>query len=281
MLIDSHCHVIAADTTRYPHQPLFGKQSDWSAGHSLDHPEMVKANVDTGIDKAILVQASSVYGFDNSYVADSVTAHPDRFIGVFSIDVVARDAVEKMKYWMGRGLVGMRIFTSGSTHAEQETFFADEAACPAWTFASDQGLPVCMQMRVQGLPLLETVLKRFRRARVIIDHFARADAADGPPFAAAAPLWALAKYPNVTVKVTHRPIEQAMKGKATPQAFLGKAVQEFGASRMIWGSNFPAAPQPLSELIAMGRNALSFLPQQDQDWIFFKTAQTLYPALAK
>jgi hypothetical protein len=29
----------------------------------------------------------------------------------------------------------------------------------------------------------------------------------------------------------------------------------------------------------MARNALSFLPQQDQDWIFFKTAQTFYPAL--
>jgi predicted TIM-barrel fold metal-dependent hydrolase len=281
MIIDSHCHVIASDTARYPHAPLFGKQSEWSAGHSLDYPDMVKANVEAGIDKAILVQASSVYGFDNSYVADSVAAHPDRFIGVFSVDVVASDAVEKMKHWMGKGCFGMRIFTSGSTHAAQETFFANAAADPAWTFASDQGLSVCMQMRVQGLPLLKTVLKRFPRARVIIDHFARAEAADGPPFAAAAPLWALSKYPNVTLKITHRPIEQAMKGKATPEAFLGKAVQEFGAQRLIWGSNFPAAPQPLPELIAMARNALSFLPQQDQDWIFFKTAQTLYPALAK
>ena len=58
-------------------------------------------------------------------------------------------------------------------------------------------------------------------------------------------------------------------------------VQEFGANRIIWGSNFPAASQRLPELITMARNALSFLPQQDQDWIFFKTAQTLYPALAK
>ena len=281
MIIDSHCHVIATDTKRYPLKPLFGRQSDWSAEHPLDYPDMVKANVEAGVDKAILVQASSAYAFDNSYVADSVAAHPERFTGVFSVDVVASDAVEKMKYWMGKGLTGMRIFTSGSTHAEQETFFADQAADPAWTFASDQGLSVCMQMRMKGLPLLETVLKRFPRARVIIDHFARAEAADGPPFAAAAALWALSKYPNVTLKLTHRPLEQAVKGKSTPEAFLGKAVREFGANRMIWGSNFPAAPQPLPELIAMARNALSFLPQQDQDWIFFKTARALYPALAK
>jgi predicted TIM-barrel fold metal-dependent hydrolase len=72
-----------------------------------------------------------------------------------------------------------------------------------------------------------------------------------------------------------------VKGKATPETFFGKVVKEFGANRIIWGSNFPAAPQELPELIALARNTLSFLPQQDQDWIFFKTAQALYPALAK
>jgi L-fuconolactonase len=281
MLIDTHCHVIATDTARYPLKPVFGKQSAWSAEHPLDYPDMVKADIAAGVDKAVLVQASSAYAFDNSYTADSVAAHPERFTGVFSVDVVAPDAVERMKHWMGRGLTGMRIFTSGSTHAEQETFFAEEAAFPAWRYASDQGLSVCMQMRVVGLPLLETVLKRFPDVRVILDHFARAEADDGPPYAKAAPLFALAKYPNAYLKLTHRPLEQAVKGKATPESFLGKAVAEFGASRMLWGSNFPAAPQDLPELVAMARNALSFLPQQDQDWIFFRTAQALYPALAK
>lgn len=279
MLIDSHCHVIASDTKRYPVKPLFGKQSEWSAEHPLDYPDMVKAVNEAGVDRSILVQASSVYGFDNSYTADSVAAHPESFIGVFSIDVIAPDAVQKMKYWIAKGCVGMRIFTSGSTHAEQETFFAEEAAFPAWQYANDNAIPVCMQMRVKGLPLLETVLKRFPKAPVIIDHFARADAADGPPFAAAAPLFALAKYPNVYLKVTHRPIEQSMLGKSTPEKFFRHAVHQFGVERMLWGSNFPAAKPPLPELIAMARGVLAFLPQSDQDWIFFKTAQKLYPAL--
>jgi predicted TIM-barrel fold metal-dependent hydrolase len=243
---------------------------------------MVKADAEAGVAKAVLVQASSAYGSDNSYVADSVAAHPERFTGVFSIDVVAPDAVEKMKHWMGKGLTGMRIFTSGSTHAEQETFFAEEAAMPVWQYASDTGLSVCMQMRVVGLPLLEEkIVQRFPKARIVLDHFARAEAADGAPFSAAAPLWALSKYPNVYLKLTHRPIEQSVKGKSTPEAFLGKAIKEFGASRVCWGSNFPAAEPPLPELIAMARKALAFLPQGDQDWIFYKTAQSLYPALAK
>jgi L-fuconolactonase len=281
MIIDTHTHVIATDTKKYPLAPLFGKQSTWSAEHPLDYPDLVKANIAAGVDKAVLVQASSAYAFDNSYTADALAAHPERYTGVFSVDVVAADAPAKMKHWIDRGFTGMRIFTSGSTHAAQETFFADEAAFPAWQYASDQGLPVCMQMRVAGLPLLETVLKRFPKARVILDHFARAEAADGPPFAAAAPLWALSKYPNLYLKLTHRPIEQSLKGKATPETFLGKAVSEFGAGRICWGSNFPAADPPLPELIEMARKALSFLPQPDQDQIFYKTALALYPVLAK
>jgi predicted TIM-barrel fold metal-dependent hydrolase len=281
MLIDTHCHVIATDTARYPLAPIYGKQSQWSAEHPLDYPDMLKADIEAGVDKAVLVQASSAYAFDNSYVAAALAAHPERFAGVFSIDVVAPDAVAKMKHWLSRGFAGMRIFTSGSTHAAQETFFADAAAFPAWRFASDQGLPVCMQMRVAGLPLLETVLTRFPRVPVILDHFARAEAADGPPFAAAAPLFALAKYRNVYLKLTHRPIEQSAKGKSMPGAFLGKAVAEFGAERIAWGSNFPAADPPLPELIAMARKALSFLPERDQDQIFCRTALALYPSLAR
>ena len=68
-----------------------------------------------GIAKSALVQASTCYGHDNSYVADTVAAHPDRFTGVFSVDVLAPDAPEKIRYWVGRKLTGMRLFTAGST----------------------------------------------------------------------------------------------------------------------------------------------------------------------
>ncbi len=244
---------------------------------------MVKADIAAGVDKSVLVQASSAYAFDNSYVADSVAAHPERFTGVFSIDVVAPDAVAEDEALDGQGphrhahlhlrldprragdVLRRRGGVSGlairqrpgpvGLHAD-----AGRRACRCWKPSSSAS----------------------RRCAIILDHFARAEAADGPPFASAAPLWALAKYPNVYLKLTHRPIEQSVKGKSTPQAFLGKAVGEFGADRICWGSNFPAAKPPLPELIAMARKALSIsCRQQDQDQIFYKTALTLYPALAK
>jgi L-fuconolactonase len=278
-LIDIHPHVISTDTERYPLAPIGGHQSDWSQERPVSYEQMIQAMDQAGVTKSAVVQASSAYAFDNSYVAAAVAAYPKRFTGVFSVDVLAPDAVEKMKYWMGKGLTGLRLYTAGSTMPEQSTWFTDPKTFPAWTFAGEAGIPVCMQMRAKGFPQLKPMLERFPKVRFIIDHLARTEMADGPPYAAAAPLFELARYPNVYLKVTHRNFEEARNGKASAETFFPQLVKEFGANRIAWGSNFPAAKQKLPELVALGRDSLAFLPQADRDWIFEKTALTLYPAL--
>jgi predicted TIM-barrel fold metal-dependent hydrolase len=278
-LIDIHPHVISTDTERYPLAPIGGHQSDWSQERPVSYERMIEAMDEAGVGKSAVVQASSAYAYDNSYVAAAVAANPKRFTGVFSVDVLAPDAVDKMKYWIAKGLTGMRLYTAGSTMPEQSTWFTDPKTFPAWTFAGEAGIPVCMQMRAKGFPHLKPMLERFPKVRFIIDHLARTEMADGPPYAAAAPLFELARYPNVYLKVTHRSFEEARNGKASAETFFPQLVQAFGANRIAWGSNFPAAKQKLPELVALGRESLACLTQADRDWIFSKTALTLYPAL--
>ena len=278
-LIDIHPHVVSTDTTRFPLSPIGERQSDWSRERPVSCEAMIQAMDAAGVAKAAIVQASSVYAFDNSYVAAAVAAFPQRFTGVFSVDVRAPDAVDRMKHWIGQGLTGMRLYTAGTSLPEQTVWFADPKTFPAWTFAGEAGLPVCMQMRAKGFPQLTPMLERFANVRFIIDHLARTGMADGPPYAAAAPLFRLARYPNVYLKVTHRNFEEARNGRAAPETFFAKLVAEFGANRIAWGSNFPAATQSLPELVALARGSLGFLSAQDRDWIFEKTALTLYPAL--
>jgi len=115
MIVDIHPHVISTDNVRYPNSPLGGHKSDWSRERPVGVDQMVVAMDEAGIAKAALVQASTCYGHDNSYVADAVAAYPERFTGVFSVDVLAPDAPEKIRYWVGRKLTGLRLFTAGST----------------------------------------------------------------------------------------------------------------------------------------------------------------------
>src|SRR6202023_774605 len=99
-MIDIHPHIIASDTKRYPLAPLGGHQSDWSRTRPVSTEQMIAAMDKAGVDKSAIVQASTCYGHDNSYVADAVAAHPERFTGVFSADVLAPDATIKMSHWM-------------------------------------------------------------------------------------------------------------------------------------------------------------------------------------
>jgi L-fuconolactonase len=279
VIIDIHPHVIATDTTRYPLAPLGGTQSTWSRDRPTSFETMVKEMDAAGVARSAIVQASTAYGHDNSYVAEAIAAYPKRFTGVFSVDVLAPDAVDKMKHWISRGFSGMRLFTTGSTMPGQATWFADPSTFPAWEYAGEAGIPVCMQMTPQGFPQLRGLMDRFPKVRIILDHLARPQLVDGPPFVADQPFFDLAKYGQVFLKVTPVNVEPKDWGKATPAAFFGAVVEAFGASRIAWGSNYPSSEGSLSELLGLATSALKGLPVSDQEWIFAKTAQTLYPAL--
>jgi L-fuconolactonase len=277
--IDIHPHIIADDPKRYPLAPLGGHQSDWSQARPVTTEQMIAAMDEAGVDKSALVQASTCYGHDNSYVADAVAKYPGRFTGVFSVDVLSADAPEKMRHWRNKNLTGMRLFTIGSTMQTQADWIDDPRVYPAWKTAGELGIPVCMQMSKDAFPQLVSLMNRFPHVKVILDHLARPVLEDGPPYAAAASLFELARFPTLHLKVTPRTFTECRNGKATPETFFPKLVGEFGASRIAWGSNYPASEGPLKNLLAVARASVACLPQSDQDWIFAKTAQSLYPAL--
>lgn len=279
-IVDIHPHIISSDTKRYPLGPIGGEQSGWSKSRPVSVEKLLADMDRAGVDKAAIVHASTVYGFDNSYVADAVAAHPDRFTGVFSVDVLAPDAPQKIRHWVGRSLAGLRLFTTGSTMPGQQPWLEDERLLPAWETAGELNIPICMQMTPAAIPQLEKLLTRYPHVRVILDHLLKPSIEDGPPYPGAKFLFELAKYGNVYLKMTSRNVTEARKGKATPATFFGQLVQAFGASRIAWGSNYPASEGTLDQFVNEVLEAISTLTTADQDWILHRTAQMLYPALA-
>jgi predicted TIM-barrel fold metal-dependent hydrolase len=172
------------------------------------------------------------------------------------------------------------VFIAGHTMASKDARLDDPRGFPAWELASELGITVSVQLRAAGIPQLEAVLARFPRARILLDHMARPATEDGPPYAAAQSLFALARHENLFLKLTTHNLREARKGKATPESFFARVVAEFGAARIAWGSNYPASEGTLEGLLADARAALSALSESDRDWIFCRTAQSLYAGLA-
>jgi L-fuconolactonase len=278
-IIDIHPHIVSPDTKKYPLDPLGGTQSTWSSERPTTYQMLLDAMDDAGVAKAAIVHSSTAYGYDNSYVADAVAGVPQRFTGVYSIDVLASDAVKTFDSWLARGCTGMRLFTTGSTLPDQGTWFVDPKSYPFWEHAAAKNIPVCMQMKQQGIPLLRQLMDRFPKVTIILDHLSRAPVEEGPPYAKADDFFALAKYKQVYLKVTPINVSPKSWGKGAPDTFFGKVVDTFGAERVAWGSNFPNSLGTLNEILSAAQKAFSFAKGSDQDWIFGKTAQTLYPAL--
>jgi predicted TIM-barrel fold metal-dependent hydrolase len=280
-IIDIHPHVISDDPARHPLAPLTGEQSARSRERPVTYPQLLRQMDAAGIARAALVQASTCYGHDNTYVAQAVAAHPDRFAGVFSVDMLAPDAPAAIARWIDAGLGGLRVFIAGHTTSHDGARLDDPRAFAAWEYAISRGLSVSVQLRAHGLPQLVTLLERFPQARVVLDHFARPELDDGAPYAKAEPLFALARFSNLYLKYTTHNVRESAAGASTPQAFIRRAVDVFGADRIAWGSNFPASAGELPALLAEARAAAASLPEAQQAAIFGGTARTLYPELAR
>lgn len=278
-IIDIHPHIVSPDTKKYPLDPLGGTQSTWSTERPTTYDDLLRAMDEAGVAKAAIVHSSTAYGYDNSYVADAVEAVPSRFTGVYSIDVLAPDAVKTFDMWLKRGCTGMRLFTTGSTLPNQSTWFADPKTYPFWEHAAATNIPVCVQMKQAGIPLLREIMDKFPKVTIILDHLSRAPFEEGPPYAGADEFASLAKYKQVYTKITPVNVSPKSWGKGDPASFFGKMVNAFGADRIAWGSNFPNSVGTMKEILTAAQKAFAFAKPADQDWIFGKTAQVLYPIL--
>jgi len=278
--IDIHPHVISSDDARYPRAPLFGIQSDWSRDRPVTIEQLVAAMDAAGVAKAAIVQASTCYGYDNSYVVDSIAIYPGRFTAVGSVDLLQPDTPSVIKGWMKKGVSGLRLFTGGSTAAFDTSALDDARSFPAWELCAEAGLSMCLQTGAVGLAQVASLAKRFPKVKIILDHLARPELDDGPPYHKAVSLFAMEPFENIYLKFTPHVLERMHHGKASPETFLAKLVAVFGARRIAWGSNFPANAGSLTDNLATTLKAVASLSEEDRSWIFARTAQTLYPALA-
>ena len=187
--------------------------------------------------------------------------------------------MEKLRHWMARGCTGLRLFTTGSTNWQQADWLNDPATYPTWVFAAEAGLPITIQARIEGLDMVRDLMDRFPSVPVILDHLCHPDLTAGPPYEAADPAFALASYSQLVVKYTPVVLRRARDGNATPETFLPRLFDAFGADRIAWGSNYPASPGTLSDLMKDSEAALSFLTPPEIDQVMGGTATRLFPSL--
>ena len=229
MIVDAHLHVWRSD-------PTFSDQTATAVSAACHVPlELLQQYMDEyGVDRAVIVQP--VYpGQDNSYVADCAASEPDRFAAVCVVNPSEPDAVPRLQHWVHkRDCRGLRL--RPKLPAETESFGA-ASTYPIWEFAQQANIAINVLGGFEHLPMVSQLAARFSDVPIIIDHLAH------PPeltLEACAPLLALAKHANVSLKISGFPYYSPDGYPYQDCVELVRAIyKRVGAERMIWGSDFP------------------------------------------
>jgi predicted TIM-barrel fold metal-dependent hydrolase len=272
--IDAHVHVWTPDTVKYP---LADGMTKAGCVDSFTPEQLFAHCRPQGVSRIVLIQMS-FYRFDNSYMLDSIGAHPGVFSGVAIVDENQAGVSAKMRDLAKRGVRGFRIYAGKGQSLEN--WLGSPGMAEMWRTAADEGLNICLLINPEALPLVDKMCVKYPKTPVVVDHFARLGMAGPVTRAHLDRLLHLSAHPQVCVKTS---AFYALGKKQPPYLDLGPMIREcrdhFGAERLMWASDCPFQVDPghsYADSIALIRDRLDFLSASDKEWMLHKTAARVF-----
>lgn len=269
--IDAHVHVWTDDRKRYPR--VTGEAE--SRPDRFTPEDYFSHATPAGVTRVVLIQMS-FYRFDNSYMLDTMRRFPGKFSGVGVVDSESSHPEIAMQNLAAQGVCGFRI-TPGTS---PDTWLDSAGMERMWIAAAKYDLAMCPLIGPKALASVDRMCSKHPNTRVVIDHLARIGADGEVRDADIRLLCGLAKHPQVAVKVS---AFYALGRKAAPYTdlapFIKRVFEDFGPRRLMWASDAPFQVQDnhtLTASISLVRDRLSFLSNEDREWVLSKTAHNIF-----
>jgi predicted TIM-barrel fold metal-dependent hydrolase len=240
-IIDSQVHAYEANTPKRPWHSV----PNWPDHVTGD--EMVAAMDKVGVDGAIFISSFSMYRYDASYAVEVQRAHPDRMAIVKPVDPDNEGVADVVADWKKTpGAVGIRIMLTKENKRGPDDPGLGRIARAAVRYDFPVNL-LCWDNLDAGTALID----RYPDTRFILDHLgilqprvppAPPEAQQWNPWAELPKVLALAKRPNVVIKVSG-----ACTLSREPYPFpdiwdpLARVFDAWGFDRCLWGTDWTRA----------------------------------------
>jgi predicted TIM-barrel fold metal-dependent hydrolase len=218
----------------------------------------------------------SFYGFDNSYMLDTITAHPDAFSGIAVVDSATADLDSAMRALAAQGVRGFRISPGESSRGWLDT----PGMTSMWRSGAARRLAMCLLIDPEMLPDVGSMCEHFPDTPVVIDHLARIGVDGQIRDSDTRRLCSLAKYRNVYVKVS---AFYALGRKRVPYGDLAPLIRRvfeaYGPQRLMWASDCPFQVEDghtYAASLALITGGLPFLSAEDRSWLLARTAESIF-----
>ena len=230
--IDSHLHVWTKDADTYPFSA--GQEVPKARGDA----EFLLDLMDRADVAGSLIVQPIVYGFDHTYVDDTLAQWPDRFVGMCLVDPQTDDPVSMLDELVGRGYRGVRF--NPALWREGEMMNGDVGRA-LYKRAGELGVPVGFLVSPLNYDEIEALADEFPDTDAIIDHFGHCvperDGSDVPAFER---LLSMARHTHMNVKLSEFP-------RASNEEFpyidlfywVHQLIEAYSGDRLMWGTDFP------------------------------------------
>jgi predicted TIM-barrel fold metal-dependent hydrolase len=272
MIVDSQVHLWPASTPERPWVPNSRPQ--------LPEPFTIERVVplmdEAGVDRVVIVPPS-LEGERVDYAQEAVKRYPGRFGIMARIALDKPDRAARLATWRDQpGVLGVRLLFG----PRESPWLTDGTADWFWPAAEKAGLPV-MFLTWGQTSLFARIAERHPQLTLIIDHMGagRRDRLDSSESVSArnnmvqeaiAQSAALAKYPNVSVKLSSVPListEPYPFRDMTPH--IHRLFDTYGPQRCYWGTDLTNsfARVTYRQRVTHFTEELPFLSESDKDWI--------------
>ena len=262
-IVDAQVHIWKAESPDWPWVP--GMKPQMPEPFSIE--KLVPLMDAAGVDRAVIVPPSWP-GDRNDYGLEAAKRYPGRFAVMGRIPLKNPQSADLLPKWKEQpGMLGVRVTFLGPAAA----WLSDGTADWFWPAVEKAGLPVMFLTRGQT-GRFAPIAERHPRLNLIVDHMGIVGdiVKEGKVAEAIAETAQLAKYPNVSVKLSAAPNNSAETypfRDFTPH--IKRLYDVYGPQRCYWGTDLTNGfdRATYKQRVTHFTEELSFLSEEDKDWI--------------
>ena len=220
-----------------------------------------------GVDCAVIHPPGSLGEAVNAYAIEAVSKHPDKFCILGHFDLRSPDRESIVAHWRERspGMLGFR-YSFGEPH--QKTWLTDGSLDWFWKACEKADLRVGLLVTGNTIPVFGKIAERHPGLRMHIDHIGRgggrAAVKDDAAYADLGEMLALAKLPNVAVKLSGAPSTSTQTYPyRNIHGYLKQIVDAFGPDRCFWGTDLTRMPISYRQCVTMFTEEMPWLKGRD------------------
>jgi predicted TIM-barrel fold metal-dependent hydrolase len=272
LIVDSQIHIWQNGKMSPHHRQIPTYSADDALG------EMASA----GVDCAVIHPPSALGEAVNALAVEAVRKHPDKFCILGHFDLQSPEREKIVAHWRERpGMLGFR-YTFSEPH--QKSWWSDGSLDWFWAACEKADLRLGLLASGKNIAAFGRIAERHPGLKMHIDHIGRgggrADVKDEAAYANLGEMLALARLPNVAVKLSGAPSTSTQPYPyRNIHGYLQQIVETFGPDRCFWGTDITRMPCSYRQCVTMFTEEMPWLKGRDLervmggaiiDWLSWK-----------